>query len=539
MMLTMQPARVKLVNIFTHAFDNFLATARTCYSSKGIVEPKAMGPSPSASPGEIETLLERKVALARSLYEAGHHTTLQHTHVQFALEGVSRQFIWSFLHSHPFYNSEQVSQRYVAVAREGFYVPPTLKQAAKERYLQAIQERVDDYEALCAMLEKPVAEEYFARFSGRRGSKRAAVEIRRKAQEIARYVLPVAALAYLYHTVSLITLFRYWRLVNEFDTPDEQRQVVKAMLDAVLEQEPEFRHIVEDPLPLEETPEYAFFAERAEYAFFTAEQRWAVDTENAKQFVEEFDAELGPLTSRLVDFGSRNEQVIADAVREVLGLTSAKLDDDTAIAVVLDPGKNRLLGEAMNLVMHSKLGRVLFHAHYTFRKKLSHVADSQDQRHRLTPGSRPILMRHYTGEPDYYLPPLVARMPEAQERYERAMKAQWDVMNELLAGGENPENVAYLLPNAVNIRFTESADLLGLQHKMAMRLCYNSQEEIWRACLEEAEAISRVHPRIGRWLLPPCSLRKEAGRAPYCPEGERFCGVAVWRLNRSEYHRLI
>jgi thymidylate synthase ThyX len=119
------------------------------------------------------------------------------------------------------------------------------------------------------------------------------------------------------------------------------------------------------------------------------------------------------------------------------------------------------------------------------------------------------------------------------------MAEEWRVMNELLAGGESPECVGYLLPNAVNVRFTESADLFGLQHKMAMRLCYNSQEEIWRACLEEAEAISRVHPRIGKWLQPPCTLRKAAGKAPYCPEGERFCGVAVWRLARSEFKRLV
>ena len=45
----------------------------------------------------------------------------------------------------------------------------------------------------------------------------------------------------------------------------------------------------------------------------------------------------------------------------------------------------------------------------------------------------------------------------------------------------------YLLPNSVSVRFTESADLLNLWHKHAMRLCYNAQEEIWQASVEEAE----------------------------------------------------
>ena len=33
---------------------------------------------------------------------------------------------------------------------------------------------------------------------------------------------------------------------------------------------------------------------------------------------------------------------------------------------------------------------------------------------------------------------------------------------------------------------TESADLASLHHKLRMRLCYNAQEEIWRASLDEA-----------------------------------------------------
>ena len=49
------------------------------------------------------------------IYDAGHHTTIQHPTFVFTLRKVSRQFIWSFLHAHPFYNSEQVSQRYVEV----------------------------------------------------------------------------------------------------------------------------------------------------------------------------------------------------------------------------------------------------------------------------------------------------------------------------------------------------------------------------------------------------------------------------------------
>lgn len=207
--------------------------------------------------------------------------------------------------------------------------------------------------------------------------------------------------------------------------------------------------------------------------------------------------------------------------------------------MVLNPAKNTLFGDVMNINTMSKMTRSLFHAHYVFKKVLSHAGDSQDQRHRMTPASRPILMRHYTGEPDFVTPEIVKQDEAVHKKFDEAMHRAWERMNTLISRGESAENVSYLLPNAVKIRFTESSDLLNLHHKMAMRLCYNAQEEIWRASLDEAKAVYAVNPEIGKWLLPPCGLRNKSGEKPYCPEGDRYCGVPVWRLNRDEYVRLI
>ena len=118
------------------------------------------------------------------------------------------------------------------------------------------------------------------------------------------------------------------------------------------------------------------------------------------------------------------------------------------------------------------------------------------------------------------------------------MARTWEAIARLGALGAPDEFRAYLLPNAVALRFTESADLAGLRHKLAMRLCFNAQEEIWRASLDEAGQVRDVEPRIGRWLLPPCGLRARAGVKPVCPEGERFCGVLVWKQDLAEYRRL-
>jgi hypothetical protein len=297
------------------------------------------------------------------------------------------------------------------------------------------------------------------------------------------------------------------------------------MVQRVLERDPQVEKILEDPLPPEENPEHLLLQK--------------ADPSGSREFVEQFDASLEGKASRLVDWKARNEEILAESVREVFGLTRVRLSDDDAIALVLDPSRNHLLGSSLNLGAHSKLLRALVHAGYTFRKKLSHTADSQDQRHRMTPASRPSLLAQLRDAPDFIEPILIQKHEGIRTRYREVMERAWDGISRLGRLGVPAEFRAYLLPNAVAVRFTESADLLNLRHKLASRLCYNAQDEIWSASLEEAMQIREVNPRIGKYLLPPCGHRFLAQEKPTCPEGSRFCGVPVWRLDLSEYRRLL
>ncbi|MCI0652233.1 MAG: FAD-dependent thymidylate synthase [Planctomycetes bacterium] len=516
---------VRLVNAFRRPFDNAVATARTCYSAAGIIDERQVG-GDDLEPAERLTARSRRDALADSIFQAGHHTPFQHVSFQFALSGVSRHFIWSFLHAHPFYNSEQVSQRYVKVAKDALYVP-ALPAAAREVFLAAAEAQMEAYHFLRQEGQAAVAREYFERFRNRRGTKRAERDIEKRSQEAARYVLPVATTAYLYHTVSGITLLRYKRLLEQFDTLAEQRAVVGAMVEEVQKHDPDFAKLVADPLPLEATPEFAFLG--------ALEQGRAP----AAELVAEFDASLEGRVSKLIDWKGKNEEILALSVREVLGAGRAQLSDDAAIALALDPGQNHLLGETLNLSTHSKLTRALFHPSYTFRKRLSHTADSQDQRHRMTPASRPVLTANLPPAPDFVRPALYAEDETLRARFDESMARTWEAIARLERLGASAEARSYLLPNAVAIRFTESSDLLALRHKHALRLCYNAQEEIWRASRDESDQIIAINPRIGRYLLPPCSLRALAGSRPICPEGDRYCGVPVWRKPRAEWRRTI
>lgn len=520
--------RVRLVNAFSRPFDNAIATARTCYSASGIISE-----SDVAGDGLDATQQAKKAknrdALAKSLYQAGHHTTLQHASFQFAIENVSRHFIWAFLHSHPFYNSEQVSQRYVTVT-SGSVTIPVLEGEAQHVYVNAVEGAMQAYRRLDDLLFPLAAKLYYDRFPGRAlHREKYDKEVKKKSQEAARYCLPVATQAYLYHTISGITLLRYYRLLAQVDAPAETRHVVGLMVDELLKHDSGFAAILEEPLDLASTPEAAFLA--------------GLPSQDAgslpARFREHFDASLGGKTSKLVDWKTHAETVLAESVREVLGVTPATLNDDDAISLALDPAENPLHGENLVLVEHSKILRTLHHPHYTFRKRLSHTADSQDQRHRMTPGSRPALCAQVDFEPDYVIPELIRTDANVLAVYREAVESLYLAGRRLVELGVERATAAYLLPNATCVRFTESGDLAAIHHKLAMRLCYNAQEEIWKASHEEQLAIRTVHPRLGAHLGPPCDLRYRAGVKPTCPEGPRYCGVPVWKLDAKDYVRVI
>lgn len=520
--LTPPPSAV-LTNTFTRTFDNSVAAARTCYA------PRIISSDEVAKDDRAREVRDR---IARETYQAGHHTTLQHAHFQFAIEHVSRQLLWSFLHAHPFYNSEQVSQRYVEV-KAGSALVPDLPAPELALYRATQERQFAAYHTLSEILTPVCEAAYFGLFPGRRKDlARWGSQIKKRAQEVARYVLPIATFAHLYHTVSGLTLHRYHRLAQSLDVADEQRLLIDSMVAAVSAEDPLFFRDIEDPLPLAETPEYRLLVDHGSPD--------GVGGERARGFAREFDSELDGRASKLVDYKVNAEAVLAQGVRSSLGFSRAELSDDEAIARILSPAENVLFAQSLTLTTLSKSSRALGHPHYTFKKKLSHSADSQDQRHRMTPASRPVLPTQYAGgAPDAVVPDLIARTPAALDLYWQVVGESFASVDRLLDAGVTPTLALYLLPNGFPIRFEESGDLLHLHHKWTSRLCYTAQEEIWRASLDEVQQVRQIHPRIGVHLMPPCTLRAQAAVRPTCPEGTRFCGVPVWRLKLDEYRRVL
>jgi thymidylate synthase ThyX len=526
------PPTVRLVRSESaaHPFALTIAAAWSCYGTRPASVERVAELFSGNGEATKAARRERAAALYPDLFAAGHHTTFQHAHFVFVLDGVSRLAIWSFFHHHPFYNSEQVSQRYREVTGATM-VTPELPEPLAALYRAAMERALSGYRRLVELLTPDMARRYAVVFPARARSQRPEVQervrtaVQRRAQEVARYVLPLATPAHLYHTVNALTLLRYYALANQLDVPREVRYVVNRMVEEVLAVDPNFLGAPGHPLDpqvlaLEDTLEY-----RALRAFSEAVERSA-----SEAFFREFDAALGPYHSRLVAYTPDAERVLADAVRTVLGRTRSELDDDTAIALVLDPARNHYLGHPLYLAMHSKLMQTLNHVSFTFQKRISGAEDAQNQRHRGTASSGPVLLAHLREEPDVIVPEDIARVPEALEEYWATIRVLWETKNRLLDAGVAPEYALYLLPNAHHVRFYESGTLLTYFWKWVKRLCFDAQREIWETARQETEQVARVLPRIGRYVAqPPCVLRDQAGLHPPCPEGERYCGVPVWR----------
>jgi thymidylate synthase ThyX len=514
--------RVTLRNAFNHPYNSAIAAARTCYATHLI--------------GPEEITDKQRLNIGAATFYSGHHTVYQHAHFEFGLENISRQFVWSFLHAHPFYNSEQQSQRYVRLDRAQAYIPPAslfFDEGSRAIYEEAIVRAWNYYRELSSLLVGDAREIlndiwHIGPMSHPKRAQKIERSAEKRAIEIARYVLPIAAFTTMVHTISGIVLHRLWRMSTASDTPSEARAVIGAMIALVRELDPDFfeRFGTE---PLEEIPEWADRAngQPANFAANDAAQPRVASLSPGEAFAQEFDAKLAGKTSKLIDYSPNAPAVMADAYRAVIGQTVAQCSDAEAIDRLLNPARNSYRLETLNVGVHAPIMRALQHANYTFAKKISHTADSQDQRHRMVPGSRPLLTLADTRQPDYISPMLLANNPRANEVYERAMQDAWSAKNKLIERGVPAEIALYVLPNAKAIRLVESGSLLHLLHKWTMRTCFNAQEEIYQASLDEVAQLREVQPELARYIGPPCHLRANV-TTPICTEGSHFCGVKVW-----------
>lgn len=492
---------VGLVHSEAKPFQLAVSSARTCYSNSGIVYPDDILNNPQ----------EKQIAgrIAESTMKSGHLTTRQHAHFVFTISGVSRHLIWQMLHFHPFYNSEQVSQRYVQIKnnKKWYHTPESLDaESGNGLHLFAYESYQKWIEELFGVVEK----EYFRIHKIRaRNPSRFRKDIEKKAMEIARYVLPISTHSYLYHTISNLMLLRYFYMFHQYPG-DEFRVLVLKMLHEVNKVHPEV--VDELPPPIE------------------AKERIEEDTElvsMAEKKNESFDAQLKGEASRLIEYPKHIETQ----------LSLLPGFEKTALFDTVNHSENPFLKDVYYPVHLDPMSSLLNQYHLTFQRKISHTADSQAQRHRTLYGTRPTLFKTLSLKPDFIVPALISKNSGLNKTYHNYMDRYFTELEKIYRNGVPLSDIVYLLPNAYPIRYFESGSILHFFHKWKTRTCLNAQEEIFQSSLSDLRQLKDKVPDVYRFTGPPCVIRE--GAKPRCPEGSHFCGVKVWQSDYLNLDRII
>jgi len=199
---------------------------------------------------------------------------------------------------------------------------------------------------------------------------------------------------------------------------------------------------------------------------------------------------------------------------------------------------DRLLNPARNLyrLENSKRRRPRAHharapaANYTYRQKKSATPPtSQDQRHRMVPGSRPLLTLADTREPDYITPCFSTTIPAPKKSTDRAMHESLVRKERTSRSRRAPrDRSGIFFPNAKFHPLYESGSLLHLIHKWTMRTCFNARKKSTSLPWTNLPSSGEVHP-VGspRYIGPPCHIRA-GNHHPHLHRGSHFCGIKVW-----------
>ena len=485
--------------------------ARTCYSGSGIV---------TSLDYVLGTEKHRATTdkVAASTLGSGHLTTRQHRTLSFGLY-LSRYLAW-VLHSQPFYNSEQVSERYVAMDETSLMVP------GGDVFTSSGQELVLAYQRLKDILT-PVARQLLRqRFPGRSISKWQTwldSEAEKKAQEVARYILPWGFQTYMYFTITDLTLMRLHRLSLTYDIGAEATTLIRLMVELITSVDPSFADQITDPLPLESTPEYQLFASRLP---------------DSALFGQKFDLRLHGHPVLVRPDPTNPFFQLADAIQDTLGFSREQLGDAEAVDMVLNPNRNPILSSTLGESVMHQLTQSLNQVVIRTLVRLSFAADSQFQRHRGFFHTRPVYSSIPDPDRDIITPALIAYSQEARSVYREAIQTNNRFMQSLLEQGVPQHQINYLQVKGAVIRKRAALPLGYLYPFLKARTCLNAQEEIYAIAVSIIQQLQVIDPKLAAYFShpSPCGVRKLAGIGPHCPEGARYCGdPRMWSLPVDDY----
>lgn len=400
--------------------------------------------------------LGKLIDVEKRLFSVGHHTTLQHWHATFTIEGIAVSDVTFGLHlASPFYNTDQRSGRFCGAM---FANPDYL---VFERYIREFWPEVGD-EKVITILEylefaigfykdnldeaTALSKKHLAEERPKLIEKSLDANCGKIAQEQMRMFIPTIFPTALDYTINLSSLVALWTSAWS----PQMRTITDLMRDLVLERNPEISFM------------------------FNPKQRrkddWHPKKSVSGQCIEK------------PEYKTKNVFV---------GKGFCTPDSSDMHPTDLLHFKPEMMNNSDSFV--------------SAKIHISCATMGQDQRHRTIKRTEPF----FTGYS--YLPPLLAEL-KLGPKLVKVMEL-WDIVSFKLPGTLS----TILAPYGAMVMYKKSGDLNAIAHEMAKRTCWCTQEEIYHLSVLMREKVVERNPELEPIFEPPCIKNGRCGEGSrYC-----------------------
>lgn len=438
-------AKVAIKSISENMLKTAEDAARMCYNSKS-----------KNKKCDINFLIDR--------LKTGHLTIFQHGNITFKLSNISRYIVSEFFHHHRFYNTSQLSQRYVKVNESQFYIPCWLNEEQKLLYKNIANKMYHLYEEMTIKIQNDMA-------SHIKDSQK-----KRKAQEAARYILPIGTYTEMYHTIDMATLLKYTQEAKVTNS-HELKDIIEKMNIEVCKIYPEWNNII---LSLDAPTNETLLTLKA----------------------GNFSLEKTKVSSKVIQSEDRPCDLCVNIkkINQVVSSPLSMYDIDDTISSF----------NAYNIKTI---------------KTMSHAAHSQNQRHRTSKIHIQKMDMMLTRATLKYINPIDLMQgvsQDVQNYFDECMQSIYEDLANFCRHADI-HAATYLLPNAIAVDVSENTGFGDYIFKMKNRLCFCAQDEIREISNIESKKINQFVTFSNKILLPPCASRSIAELNIICPENNEDC----------------
>jgi thymidylate synthase (FAD) len=161
---------------------------------------------------------------------------------------------------------------------------------------------------------------------------------------------------------------------------------------------------------------------------------------------------------------------------------------------------------------------VIEHAVFTFAvSDVSRSLTHQLVRHRIASYSQQSQRYVNLTEPNYVIPPTIAKNTKMKNAYEDTMQLIWEQYNKLLEMKIPAEDARYVLPNATCTNIMVTMNARSLLNFFELRCCLHAQWEIRMLANKMLTEVRKVAPVIFKEAGPLCKTKQ------ICPEKKTTC----------------